>query len=123
MSWTLTTSGSAIYKAGANATTTLTGGTATAETILTAWSDEAESYICDLCRVDVVTNYASLTANGKKILGRMASSIIAENIVGYDIDAIGRNTAIAILNILENNIRKDEALIKEDKIKTYLRAT
>lgn len=123
MSWTLTTSGSAIYKASINASSALTGGGATSETILTAWSDEAEDYICDLCRVNVVSNYATLTANGKKILGRLASSLIAENIVGYDMDAIGRSTAIAILNILENNIRKDEALIKDDKIKTYLAAT
>jgi len=119
MTWTLCTSGSAIVKAGVNANTVMIAS----GSLLAGFNDEVESYICDVVRYDVVTNYATIKTNGKMILSHLASSLIAQNIIGYDPDAIGRSTANLMLNILENNINKDLALLKEDKIKTYLTIT
>ena len=119
MTWTLGTSGSAIAKAGAGANSIIIAD----DTNLAIWSDEAEAYVCDTARVDVVSNYENLTTNGKKILDELASSLIAQKIINYDIDAIGRGTANMMLNVLENNIVRAISLISDDKIKTYLEAT
>ena len=119
MTWTLCTSGTAIAKAGANANSTITAS----GTLLAGLSDEVEAIICSITRVDVVTNYGSLNAQGKAILGNIASSMIAQNIVGYNPDSIGRGTATLILNNLENQIRRGISLVENDKIKTYLSIT
>lgn len=119
MSWTLTTSGAAIRKAGANANTTIVASGAA----LISFSDEAEAIICDICRSDVVTNYASLTSNGKAILGGMASNMIAQYIVNYDPAAYNASEKSSILNITENQIRRAEKMLQDDKYKTYLGIT
>jgi hypothetical protein len=116
MTWTLCTSGAAINKAGAYANSTIvTSGTA-----LAGFCDEAESIICDIARVDVVTNYALLTTNGKAILGNLCSAIVAQSIICYDPDAIGRGTATLVMNKLENDISRAKSMIEEQKIKTYM---
>lgn len=117
MSWTLTTSGAVIIKAGANASSTATasGG------LLLDLSDEVESYICSLMRSDVVSDYSSLTSNGKQILGRLASNLIAQQVIAYDTSGFfSRAEAETALDVLENSIRKDEAIVKDDKNKSYL---
>lgn len=119
MAWTLCTSGSAISKAGADVNSDITASGST----LAAWSDEAESIICDIARVDVVTNYGSLISNGKKILDSIASDMIGQRIIGYDPDAIGITSATSRLNIIENSIRRNISLIENDRVKTYLGAT
>jgi len=120
MSWTLCTSGAAIIKAGTGASTTIVGsGAALAE-----MSDEVEAFICDALRVDVVTNYGSLTSNGKKLLGRLAASMIAQDMVDYD--TTGYNSAREAelkLDKLENDISKALKLLEDDKVKAYLQAT
>ena len=119
MTWTLCTSGSAINKAGiyANATIIASGSA------LASYYDEVESIICSIARVDVVTAYSGLTSYGKQILGNLASSMVAQKIICYDPNAIGRSTATLRLNILENDIRRGISLISEDKVKTYLKVT
>ena len=116
MSWTLCTSGSAIVKAGVNANSTITASGST----LAAWSDEAEADVCTLARYDVIANYATLTTDGKKVVGKYCSAYIAQNIINYDPDAIGRSTATFMLNILENQKGEFKQLVKDDKFKTYL---
>jgi hypothetical protein len=119
MTWTFCTSGSAINKAGINANATIvTSGSA-----LATFCDEVESVICDICRVDLIVNYASLTTNGKQILGNMASSMIGQKIINYDTDAIGRGTATLRLNFLENDIGRAIGLLKDDKVRTYMKVT
>lgn len=119
MAWTLCTSGAAIVKAGANANTTIIASGAA----LLNWSNEAESYICDVARYDVVTNLTSLTTQGKEILQLLASSLIAQQIIGYDMSGYFSRQAETMLDILQSRIDKVEKLIGEDKIKTYLEIT
>jgi len=116
MSWTLCTSGAAIAKAGANVNADVIASGAT----LGNWSDEAEAFACTIARSDVITNFASLTANGKQILQDLTSSHIAQKIIAYEPEAIGIQTSTLRLNILENNIANAKAELKEDRNKTYL---
>jgi len=120
MTWTFCTSGAAIAKAGLNANSTITASGAA----LANWSDEAEAYVNALSRVDLVTAYASLTAEGKKIADVIASSHIAQQIIAYDMAGYtSRLEAQTMLDVLENNIDRNTKLIKEGKVKTYLAAT
>lgn len=119
MAWTLCTSGSAIRKAGANANSTIVAS----GSALSDWSDEAEAYVCDITRVDVVTNFGSLTSNGKQILQTLCSSLIAQRIIGYDMSGYFSRQAETMLDILENEIDRCERLVKDEKVKTYLEAT
>jgi len=119
MTWTFCTSGQAIAKAGANISTAISQS----GQILADWNDEAESVICDIARVDLVTKYSSLTTNGKVILGDLCSSLMAQQIIRHETDNIGLNSSITRLNVLENNIRRNIGLIEDDKVKTYLGAT
>ena len=109
----------AIAKAGANVNTTITASSGT----LAAWGDEAEDLICGIARSDVVTNFASLTPNGRVVLQGLCSAMIAQKIIGYEPEAIGTGGATLRLNVLENDIKRGIALIKEDKNKTYLGIT
>jgi len=119
MAWTFCTSGAAVVKAGLNVNSTIVASGAT----LANWSNEAESVICDIARVDLITAFSSLTANGKEILQQLSSDMIAQKIIGYEPEAIGTTGATLRLNILENNIRRNINLIENDRIKTYLTAT
>lgn len=119
MAWTLGTSGSAIVKAGAFANSTITAS----GSALANWSDEAEAYICNICRVDVVSNFSSLTSNGKQILQTLFTSLVAQRIVAYDPTGYTSRQAETILDVLENEIGRCERLVKDEKIKTYLAVT
>ena len=120
MTWTLCTSGAAITKAGVNVNSTIKASGAA----LLGWSDEAEAEACTTARSDVVTNYATLTAEGKKILQEFTSSLIAQKMIGYDMSGYtSRYEGETILDILENNIDKKEKQLKDDKNKTYLGIT
>ena len=120
MTWTLCTSGAAIAKAGVNANSTIIASGAR----LAEWCDEAESTICDVARVDVVTSYANLKSNGKYILQDLCSSMIAQKIINYDINSYSSSReAETMLDILENNIRRGISKVEDDKIKTYILAT
>jgi len=119
MSWTLHTSGGAVSTAGANANSTITVSGSTLE----LWSDEAESMCCNEARVDLVTNYSTLTASGKNILQSICDAYVAQKIIGYEPEAIGNTGAALRLNILQNQISTGLNQIKEEKVKTYLNAT
>ena len=118
MSWKFCVSGAAINKAGANANSTITADAST----LDSWSDEVEDYLCVLARYDLITNYDSLTAKGKEILQQYETAAIAQNIINYEPEAIGRQGATLRLNILENQKTEVKVLLKDDKFRTYLGA-
>jgi len=120
MVWTLCTSGQAVIKAGTNANSTIiVSGQALKE-----WSEESESVISSVANVDVVTGFSGYTTNGKLILQRLCSNMIGQQIVGYDPAGYTNQREMeTILDVLENQIRQDKALIKDDKLKTYLGAT
>ena len=120
MSWKLCTSGAAIHEAGELADETIT----TSGAALADYSNNAEGEICTLARYDVVTNWDSLTTNGKAILSNMAAVKIAQKIVkwrqgGYT----SRFTSTQILNVLENEWNNGAKLLKDDNYKTYLGMT
>jgi len=117
MTWTLCTSGAAIHEAGANANSVVIASGA----LLKDYSDTAEALVCSQARYDVVTNYGTLTAQGKKIVQDIAASYVAQKIIKYDMSGYTTmNEAITMINILENTIDRNLKLIKDDKIKTYL---
>lgn len=121
MSWTLCTSGSAIFKSGVNVNSAIVAyGTASVKTYLDQLSDEAESLACDLARSNVITNYASLTTNGKAVFALFCEAWVAQNLIMYDMDAIGRSTGTQMMNLLETQKNEAVKIITEDKNKTYL---
>lgn len=117
MSWTFSISGAAIVKAGVGASSTITMNS----TALNQWSDDAEDEICVAARYDLIANYGSLTTNGKKILGALASSKIAQNILTYDAEGYIRSREQeTILDKLENDIKRLTKYLEDDKFKKYL---
>jgi len=117
MSWTLHTSGSAIATAGANVNSTITASGST----LALWSDEAESFVSNAARYDVVTNYNSLTSEGKEILRSICDAYVAQKIINYEPEAIGTIGAALRLNFLQTQIQQGISQIENDKIKSYLK--
>lgn len=122
MSWTLCTSGSAILKASVNANSTITNY-GTNKTFIDQLSDEAEQLACSLARSDLITNYSSLTTNGKAILAQFCEAVIAQNLISYDPDAIGRSTSTVIFNLLENQKNEVKDMLTEDRYKRFLGIT
>ncbi|KKL47074.1 hypothetical protein LCGC14_2339190 [marine sediment metagenome] len=120
MVWALCTSGQAITKAGVNANSTITAS----GQALSNWSDETESAICSVANKNVVSNFSGLTANGKEIMAQLASDIIGQQIINYDMSGYtSRHEATMMLNVLENRISKNKAIIKESDNKAYLGLT
>ena len=116
MAFTFTTSGAAIKTAGANVNSTITADV----TQLENWSDQIENDICAQARYDCITNYASLTASGKEILGQIEEAKIAQYIINYEPEAIGTIGATLRLNFLQNVISQGMNKIDDGKIKSYL---
>jgi hypothetical protein len=119
MSWTLHTSGGAIATAGANVNSTISNY-GTSDTELDKWSDEAESFVCNAARYDLVTNYAGITASGKVILSSICDAYVAQKIINYEPESIGLTGAALRLNLLQTQIQQGLSQIENDKIKSYL---
>lgn len=121
MAWTFCTSGAVFLKAGLTESE-VTGNISGAE--LNSLSDEAESIICDIARVDLVSDYANVKANGKQILSNLASNIIAQKVVVISRNEYNSQREMeTVLDVAENDIVNYKNMIKEDKIKTYLSVT
>ena len=120
MTWELFTSGSAIVKAGTNVNSTIkASGSA-----LAGWYDEILGIMVDTARVDLSGSYANLNMPGKFIIQNIGSSFIAQKMVMYHPSSYSSKAeSNAIINVLENDIVRGLALIKDDKVKTYLGAT
>jgi hypothetical protein len=111
MSWTFTVSGSAIIKAGADASTTVTDFA-----ILTEFSDETEGMICKRCRWDFRDSYSSLDQDTKDYLKEIASSDIARKIIWYDMKLYGRRIdAQTLLDINTDIVEKGIATLSDSK--------
>ena len=116
MSFTLHTLSGALATAGANVNATIIADTTT----LNLWSDEAESMVANAARYDVVTNYASLTAIGKIILGSVCDAYVGQKIINYEPEAVGTIGAALRLNLLQTQLSQGLSQIENDKIKSYL---
>jgi len=120
MTWELCTSGSAIDKAGLY----VNSGVTTSGSLLATWNDEAQDMACAIAAYDVVTNYSSLTNNGKKILGELTGSLMAQKLIGYTTSGYTNSReAETSLDILESNINRIKKLLEDGNVKAYLGAT
>lgn len=114
MSWTLSTSGACIRRAGTNANTTIVASGAA----LLNWSDQAEGELNTATRKDWVTDYADVGTNFKPILDKAVSCLVAMDIVNYDPSGY-TNLAEAqtILDVLRDNYIRAVELLKDEKNK------
>jgi len=115
MSWTLTTSGAAIVKSGANHSTALdTEGAG----ILQDWSDQVEATLSALTRYDWISNYATLTPILREILGDTASDMIATKIINYDMSGYtSRSEAQTMLDVIRDNLVRNLEALKDTTIR------
>lgn len=114
MSWTFTTSGAAIAKAGygANAVVILNS------TILNKWCEQAEGALATNTRYDWVANSGAIGTNFKPILDDTISDMIAMKIINYDMGGYtSRSEAQTMLDVLNDNKNKNIAVLKEEKSK------
>lgn len=116
MAFTFTTSQACINAAGANANATIILDV----TQLDDWSDKIENDICATARYDCITNYASLTTNGKQILGEIEDAKLGQKIINYEPEAIGTTGAALRINFLQNQLAQGMKKIDDGKIKKYL---
>ena len=120
MVFTLCTSGQAVVKAGANVSSTI----ATSGQFLLDLSNESESVISSVAAQDVVTDFSTFTSEGKLILQRLCSNMIAFDLVSYDSKGFNSTRDFETkLDALQSNIDKDTRLIKDDILKSYLGVT
>jgi hypothetical protein len=117
MSWTLTTSGAAILKAGLNANSSII----TSGASLAIWSDEVESTIAGLTKYDWVFNYSNIKTNFKFILDDTASGMIAKKIINYDMSGYtSRTEAQTMLDVLTDDINKNITELKDNATQTAM---
>jgi len=117
MSWTLTTSGAAIAKAGKNANSTIVASTAT----LAKWSDDAEAQLAVLTRKNWVTDYDTITANFKPALSEAVSDLIAMKIINYDMSGyIGKREAETMLDVLRDNFSRILGVLEKDNVREVM---
>lgn len=116
MSWTFTTSGSAVVNAGVGANTTI----AASGSALLRWSDKAEAYICVATRKDWLTDYNNLSAMHKLFLADITDDFIAREIVKYDKTYYQAETEQqTILDVLTDKITKAIEILRDDKNKSF----
>ena len=118
MSWTLTTSGAALAKAGLN---NAMFGNAGSASLMSKWSDDAEGYINLASRYDWVTNYSSVGTNFKPALSDCTAAHIAMNIINYDMSGYtSRTEAQTMLDVLNDQLVKTIALLKDEEYREVL---
>lgn len=115
MPWTLCTSGSAITKAGANVSTTITNY-GTQKTAMDKFSDEAEGYIVQQTHIDWRADYSNLAADIQNALSNVCSSLVAIQFITYDMSGYTRlGEAVTMLNIHDQVARDGVVFLKDFK--------
>ena len=109
MSWTLTTSGAAIWKAGANVNYGECSGA------MSIWSEEAEGRIEAETRRTWVASYSGLSTPIKAILSDVASSLIAMKMIAYDTTGYLSREADTLLNVNEDTASSGLKILKDFK--------
>jgi len=119
MSWTLTLSGAAVGKAGANCNVIFNSISGAA--LLNSWSDMAESSLSTITRRDWVALSGATTANFKQILSDVVSDIIAMKIINYDMSGYtSRLEATTMLDVLKDNLIQNMTALKQDENKEVM---
>jgi hypothetical protein len=117
MSWTLTTSGAVLLKAGLNANALLIASAAS----LAKFSDEAEGFVNASTRKDWVADYANVTANFKGMLDDVTSDVIAMKVINYDMSGFtSRQEAGKMLDVLHDSMSRKIDVLKEDHNKEIM---
>lgn len=112
MSFTLTTSAAAVAKAGIHANATIVADTTT----MNKWSDEAEGYIVARTRKDWVTDYSGLSDMIKNCLSNVCSSLIAMQVICYDITGYSRAEAQLMLDVQYDLAEKGLNILEDFKV-------
>jgi len=116
MSWTLCTSGAAIFKSGIHVNSDLKVSGA----ILAKWSDEAEGRIEGETGVKWVDNINNVDTGIKNLLSDICSSIIAKQMVAFDTTGYLSSESDNLLNInddIENKGLKRLEKLNRKKLK------
>lgn len=112
MSWTFTLSGSAIKKAGYDADSTITND----YTTLTKWSDQAEGRIVAETRRNWVSQYSTISGSAiAALLDDVASSMIAKNIIAFNMANYSRGIAQTMLDVQEDIINSGLKVLSDFK--------
>lgn len=111
MSWTLTTSGAAIFKAGENADSTAAASGA----MLAKWSDEVEGRICAECHTDFVTNHSDFDTEIRHALSDIASCLIANKIIAYNMSGYTSRYEAGIMLDFNDSTAADGLKILKEK--------
>ena len=97
-------SGAAVLKAGANVST------AVVDANYNSWIEEAEGYLCNLTKYDLITNWASLNAVYKLIFTEYVSRYAANEAIKYDMS--GYTSRIEAEDLVNINIFRMEEINK-----------
>ena len=115
MAWAFCISGAAVYKAGANASTSIL----TNATALDTFSNQVEGAINTITRRDWNTNQPTAKFSGA--LAELASNLIAMKIINYDMSGYtSRLEASTMLDVLKDNSTALWEALKDDKIKEII---
>jgi hypothetical protein len=115
MSWTFCTSGAAIVKAGVNANSNIVISGA----ILAKWSDEAEGNIEAMTRRTWLDSYSSLPTGIKNQLSNICSSMIAKQIIDYDMSGYSSLAeATLMMNVQDDIVREGITALSDFKSNT-----
>lgn len=115
MSPTLCTSGAVKLKAGKAVSDDLT------DDDYNQLIEEAESYINDALRINIVDKYSDLKDNIKKILQDAASNFAACSAVAYDMSGYtARATAQTVLNVCWAKWQDSIELLKDKKTTSFM---
>jgi len=93
----------------------------------TAWGLQAESFLNNLTQYNFSDNYSSLNDDVKKILNEYVARYTAVSGIGYNMNgfetdpSLSRIHAEDMINIHTYRMEKIENLLKEEKVKDFLK--
>ena len=115
MTTTLCTSGAVKLKAGANVSTALT------DAQYTTLINEAESFMSVNSKYDWVSNYSSLSTQGKAFLEDATASHAAFSAINYNMaNYTSRVEAQVMLNTNWNKVVESVNLLRDDKFRSFI---
>jgi hypothetical protein len=109
-------SGAAVEKAGGNMPSIPT------EATWMRWISGAEAYINSATRYNWSDNYAALNDDVAFVLNDTASSIVAMKAIAYDMSGFtSRAEAQTMLDILDDEVKRNIKILQDDKVKTFVK--
>jgi hypothetical protein len=120
MTETLCTSGAVKYKAGANASSTITND----PVAMTQFINQAEGTICAATAINWVDAYAAMNADFKQILEETASDLAAIYVIQYDMSGFtSRIEAEDMINILRDAALRGISIMRNAPTKEFMGVT